>query len=138
MNDALFVRGFDRLSDLPGDAQRFVERQRTAAELVRERRPVDEFEDQRCAGWRVGEAVDGGDVGVVQRGHDPRFALQALQANGVADEPFRQHLQCDIAIKRTVVGAKHFTHAAFAELGDDRVRSNPIAEGIFHPNQAPF
>ena len=38
MDDALLVRGFERLGDLPRDRQRFVERQRPARDALGERR----------------------------------------------------------------------------------------------------
>ena len=34
MDDALLVRGFERLGDLPGDGQRFVERDRATRDAL--------------------------------------------------------------------------------------------------------
>ena len=49
MNDALLVRRFQRLGDLPRDGQRLVEWNRPACDAVGERRPVDQLQDQRGA-----------------------------------------------------------------------------------------
>ena len=58
MDDPLLVRRFERVGDLPGDRQRFVERERAACDPVGERRPLDQLEDQRVDAVRLFEAVD--------------------------------------------------------------------------------
>ena len=49
MDDALLVRRFERLGDLPRDRQRLVERNRPARDAVGERRPFDQLQDERRA-----------------------------------------------------------------------------------------
>ena len=48
MDDALLVRGFERLGDLPGDRQRVGERHRSARDEHRQIVAVDELHDE-CA-----------------------------------------------------------------------------------------
>ena len=47
MDDALLVRGFERLGDLPRDRQRLVERNRPPRDAVGERRSLDELHHER-------------------------------------------------------------------------------------------
>jgi hypothetical protein len=42
MNDALLVRRFERLGDLPRDRDGFVEGNRTLCDAIRERRPLNQ------------------------------------------------------------------------------------------------
>ena len=58
MDDALLVRGFERLGDLFRDRQRLVERNRAPRDAVRQRRPFDEFQHERRHAAGVFEAVD--------------------------------------------------------------------------------
>ena len=46
MDDALLVRGFERLGDLPRDGQRLVERDRPARDALGQVFALDELHDQ--------------------------------------------------------------------------------------------
>ena len=50
MDDALVVRGLQRLRDLADDVERFVQRHRSAREPVGKRLAVDELQHQRADG----------------------------------------------------------------------------------------
>ena len=86
MDDALLVRGFERLGNLLRDRQRLVDRNRSLRDAVGERRPSTS--SMTSAGHAVGlfEAVDGRDVRMVQRGEDLRFALEPCEALRVGGE----------------------------------------------------
>ena len=87
-----------------------------------QRRPLDEFEDQCLRALGVFQPVDGADVGVVQRGEDLGFPLEAGQAVGVGREGVRQDFERDtIPVELRVAGAEDFAHAARADLGGDGV-----------------
>ncbi len=47
MDDALLVRRLEGVADLPADAHRLVERNRSLGDAIRQRRPLDELEDER-------------------------------------------------------------------------------------------
>src|SRR5215510_13703594 len=68
---------------------------------------------------------------MIQRGEDLRFALEAGEALDVRGEGIRQHLQRDIAIQLGIVRPIHLAHAAFAEFGEDLIRSKALAD--HHP-----
>jgi hypothetical protein len=47
MNDAGFVRRFQRLGDLPRDGQGFVKRNRSLRDPIGEGEPIDKLQDER-------------------------------------------------------------------------------------------
>ena len=59
MDDALLVRGFERVGDLLRDRQRFVERDRAARDPLRQILALDQFHHERaCTPADFFEAVD--------------------------------------------------------------------------------
>ena len=66
MDDAGVVRGGERHSELAGDLQRLVDRDRAQTDPVRQGRPLDEFEHERADSLRVLDAVDRRDVRMIQ------------------------------------------------------------------------
>ena len=92
MNDSALVRVLETLAKLPGDRQRFVDRYRTARNTIGQRLPLDQFHHQRTPVIRLFEPVYGGDIGMIERGEDLGFALEASHAFGVGSKRFRQDL----------------------------------------------
>ena len=76
MDDALVVRGFERVGDLPRDAERLVERNRSLLDPLGQRRPFDQLHHQRV----LLDAVDRRDVRMIQRREHLRLAREARQA----------------------------------------------------------
>ena len=68
MDDALFVRRFQRFGNLPGDRQCLVERDRPLRDAVGERRAFDQLHHESADAVRPFEAIDLRDVGMIQRG----------------------------------------------------------------------
>ena len=73
MDDPLLVRGFEGL----GDRQRLINGNRALHDAVGQRRPLDQFHDERLHTIGIFEAVDLRDVRMVQRGKPFSFALEA-------------------------------------------------------------
>ena len=91
-----------------------------ARDSVGERGPVDELEDQRTRRLRgirgrVFDSVDGGDVGMIQRGEDSRFALETSQPVWIGEEGCGQPLDRDLSAQSLVVGAVDLAHPARTE-----------------------
>ena len=72
--DRLLVRRFQRLGDLLRDGQRVVNRIAPARDALREILGLDQFYHESLHSVGVLEAVDRGDVRMIQRGEDFRFA----------------------------------------------------------------
>ncbi len=119
MDDALLVRGLERLDDLPRNRQRLVERQRTLRDTVGQRRPLDELHHERARAATLFEAVDLRDVRVIERGQELRFALETREPIRVARERFEQDLDRDLPVEPRITGSIHLAHAARAERRHD-------------------
>ena len=79
MDDALFVGALHGVGDLPRDRQCFVKVERAARDAFGERQTLDEFEDEPFAPGDVFDAVDRGDMPVIERGENPRLTLEPLR-----------------------------------------------------------
>ena len=127
MDDALFVRRFERVGDLLRDRHRLVEGDRAALDTLGEIFAFDQLHDQRAGRSRLFEAVDLCDVRVVERGERLGLALEPRDALGVGGKGVGEDLQGDVAIEPRVAREIHLTHTTFAQLREDAVRSNRIA-----------
>jgi len=100
MDDALLMRGLERLGHLARDVQCFGERHGSALQPRGQRLPVDELHDQGSARGRVFETVDLRDVSVIQRREELRLARKPRDAVRVGCERLRQQLERDVATSR--------------------------------------
>jgi hypothetical protein len=123
MNDVPLVRGIKRLGDLPRDRQRVADRNCPAPDPLCQVFTFDQFHHQRGATSTLFEAMDVGDVRVVQRREELCFPLETRKALGIIGERIRQNLDCHIAFQLSVPRTPHFAHAAHADLGGDFVRA---------------
>ena len=129
MDDALLVGRLERIGDLPGDGDGFVDRHRPLCDPLREVGSVNQLHDQRANRQPVLEAVNLRDVGMIERGQRLRFAGKTRQTIGVAGEEVRQDLQRDVTIELGIPSAIDLAHAAGADGGDDLVRSKSCSRG---------
>ena len=115
MDDAGVMRGSERVGDLPGDRDRVVEREPAVREPIGQRRTFDELEDERFDALVALDAIERGDVGVIERREHLGLALEASQPIAIVGQGGRQHLDRHVAAEPLVVRAVHFTHAADAK-----------------------
>ena len=106
MHDAFFVRGLERVGDLPGVLERRFKRQRAF-----ERIALDQLHDQGVPF----HSVDLRNVGMVERSQDLGLALEAGHALAVAGKGFGQHLERNVALQPGIFGAIDLAHAARAD-----------------------
>jgi hypothetical protein len=88
---------------------------------------LDHLHGQEVRGVGLLEAVDGGDVGVVERRQHPRFALEGRQPFGVGGDVLRQHLDRNVAPELGVARAIHHTHPSRTQGREDLVGPDAIA-----------
>ena len=69
----------------------------------------------------IAEVVDGEDVGMGERRHGLRLALEADARLAVVGEVRWQYFDRDFTLEARVACAIHFAHPACAERGDERV-----------------
>ena len=132
MHDAAFVRGIERVGDLPGNGQCVADRQRPAdggeaADHLGQRLTIDELEDKRVYAVMLLQPVDGGDVAMIERGKRPGFALESRQPVGIGSKRGWQDLQGHVSAKLEVVRAVDLAHPADAEERRDLIRAEVSA-----------
>ena len=95
------------------------------------RRGLDQFEPERLHAIRFFEAVDCGDVRMVERGQQLRLTLETGDAIRITCEGFRQDLQRDLAIQLNIARAIDLAHSARPKGGENLVRAEarPIGQG---------
>jgi hypothetical protein len=132
---AFFVRGLERLGDLPRDGQGLGGPQGSALQAIRECRAFDELEDQRHEAVGFLQAVDGADGRMIERREQPGLTAEAGAALRVGNEMRRQEFERDLATQLGVARAIHLAHAAFAERGEDSIRAEIAAQHLRHSGE---
>ena len=116
MHDAVAVRVLEGAAGLLEDADRFLEAQGAGLlEDLAEGAALDALHRVPEEGAGGADAVDGDDVGVIERGGDLGLALEALGGVGAVGELQRQDLERDGAVELDFVGEVDERHAAAAE-----------------------
>ena len=132
MDDAVVVRGLQRRGNLDGDCYRFGNRDRTATDVDGQVLALDQFHDERGDPAALLDAVDVGDVRMVQRRQRLCFTLEAGEPVGVAGERLRQNLERDFPAQSGVGRAIHLSHAAFAQLVEHAKRADGLTNHRTH------
>ena len=104
-------------SGLPGDA-------------VLQRHAVQKLHGDEGLAVLLADVVNRADVGMVQRGRGLRFALKTVERLRIARDIFGQEFQRDEAVQARVLGLVDDAHAAAAELFDDAVVRDGLADPI--------
>ena len=115
MDDPLLVRGFERLGDLPRDGQGFGERHGSASNALRQILTFDKFHHEGGDAPALFDAVDRGDVWMVQGGEHFRFALKTREPIDLGREGRWQDLDRDLALESRVGRPIHLPHPAFPD-----------------------
>ena len=118
MHDADVVRRFERVGGLPRDLKGFIGRERALPNAIREGRPFDELHDQRDSAVGFLEAVDGGDVWVIQRRQDLGFAAETRQPIGIRGHQRGKNLDRDSTLQPAVGCLVDLAHSAGADLAN--------------------
>src|SRR5436309_4939847 len=136
-DDGAFVCGLDGPGDLAADLQRLAHRKRPAREPLRQGLALDQLEHQVGRAGGVLEPKDPGDVRMVERGQEPRLALEARQPFGILceglGEPFDRHLAPETRVARPV----DLAHPARAERRGDLVGAEAGTCSERHPDNLP-
>ena len=79
---------------------------RASSQSLRQCLALDEFEDERAYTAALLKAVDSGDVGMIQRREDLRFALESRQTLGISGEQIRQDFDRHVALQACIAGPR--------------------------------
>ena len=120
-----FSCAFERFRDLLGDGQRFFDRYGSIAfHALCSVSLGNQFHDQGMRGAGLFEAVDRGNVGMIQRRQHFRFALKTRDPLAIMRHCFRQDFDGHVAPELGVLRLIHLAHAARANLRADFVGAN--------------
>jgi hypothetical protein len=129
VNDAAFMRRFQRLGDLSRDGHRFLQSHRSLRDPIGERQPIDKLQNERARTAGVFDAVNMRDMGMIERGEHFRLTLKPRQAIAIGREGLREDLQGDVALETSIAGAVDLTHAPSPKRRKDVVRAELSAGG---------
>ena len=118
MDDPLLVRGLERLGDLSRDRERLIDRNCALNDPIGQRHTLDEFHYEGCGAAGAFDAVNERDVGVIQRGQRPGFAVETREPIGISRHSFRKYLDRHLPCEVDVGGGVNLAHAS----GTDRRR----------------
>ena len=117
-----------RFGDLASNRHGVAYCQRTRAEALGQRLPLDELEDESMNAVTLLEPVDGADVRMIQRCQQPRLALEPRATIRVGREDVRQNLDRHVAPERRIARTVDVTHPACAEERANLVRTKTLAD----------
>ena len=132
MNDALLVRGVERVGKSRGDPEELLGWQGALGDEDIERLALDELHGQEVDAARLLDRVDADDAGMIQGGECFRLALEPLEPLGASGHLGRQDFQGHVAAELCVFRAVDFAHSAGADRRDDLVRPEPGARWECH------
>jgi len=118
VDDPLLVGHLQGDGDLVGERENFVERERTARKSLRQVFALDQLQYEHLFAIVAFDAVDGGDVGVIQRCQQSGFAFEASEAVWVCGKRVGQKFQRDVAGQLVVTRAVHLAHATGTDFVD--------------------
>ncbi len=112
VDDAALVGGLQGVGDLPADLDGLGHRERSPGERLGQGLALHQLQHQMGGARVVLQPVDGGDVGMVQRGQDLGLAFESGQVSGVVGESVREGLDGHGAVEAGVAGAVDLAHSA--------------------------
>jgi len=94
---------------------------------IRQGLAVHQLHRERMDLARVFEAIDRGNMRMVQRRQDLRFLVETCKPFGIGREEVRQDFERDVTMELRVTRAINLAHAARTEQRDDLVRTKDSA-----------
>jgi hypothetical protein len=108
---------------------RAIHRQRPARDPLRQRLAGDVLEDEQLLAVRgLLDAVDAGDVRVVERREQLRLALEAREVLRLPRQRVREHFDRDRPLQPRIASEIDDAHAAATELALDGIRAERVRQ----------
>jgi len=101
---------------------------------VRTKQKLDQFEDKEVGSTESFKAVNGCNIGVIERSEQFGFTLESCDTIRVFGELFGQHLDRHIAAEPVILRLINLPHAALAQLVRDFVMRECFAD---HGHEVP-
>jgi len=116
------------IGDLNREFEQFVCLERLSGNALLERFALPILHHDKGLALVLPNVVNRADVRVIQRGGSLRFTLEPFQGLPVLGEFFREEFQGDGALELGVLGLVHHAHAAPAELLQNAVVRDGLAD----------
>src|SRR5437868_11621058 len=132
MDYSFGVRGIERVGHLNGPLFEDVDTHRLTGEALIESLALKQLHGDEALAVLLSDIVKRANIGMIQRRGRAGFALKSLQRLRIAGEFRRQKLERNVAAEARVFRLIHHSHAAGAELGEDAIVRDGLAEhGIY-------
>ena len=132
MNNTLFMRSFERLCDLLGYGEGFINGDRSLSNPISEGRSFDQLQHQRTGIVCFFDPVDSRNTGLVEARENLGFSLEPCKPIRISGKRFRQDLESHLPVQRGIGRLPHFTHPTFTDLGGDCVVAESCADAERH------
>src|SRR5262245_43847215 len=119
MDDTAVVRGFESVGDLKSQVERLFNGNPAALKPIRQRLAFHELqhEESRVAG--LFQAVDSGNIRMIESGEQLRFPLESRRTIGVTGESSRQEFDGDVSSELRVRRLINLSHTTCPEVARD-------------------
>ena len=124
------MRRIESIRNFDGEREKHLRLQRPPRDAMLQRQPVQKLHGDERLALMLANFVDGADVGMIQCGGSASFAAETFQSLRIAGKVFGKKLECDKATKLRVFGLVHHAHPAAAELFDDAVVRDGLADHL--------
>ena len=132
VDDAALVGIFQCFGNLFGDGQRILARQRALFDAVGKRGPIDQLHHQRRHVVGFFQAVDRGNIRMIERRENLCFALETRHALAVAGKLIREDFNGHVTAEACIMREINFAHASSAEQRRYLVGPQFCARGQTH------
>ncbi len=132
VDDALGMRGIERLGDVNADREQLLHLQRTIADEMLQRLAFQILHDDVGLIAFFADVINGADVGMIQGRRGLGLTPEAAERCGVASDIFRKEFQGDETMQARVFGLVNHAHPATTELLDHSVVRDVLADHFAH------
>ena len=128
VHDAGMMGSLEGVGDLTAEVEHHIDRQRSAVDPAAERAALEQLHHEKRQAVVLADVVHRADVRVIQRGRRARLALKSLGGDRILQQLRGEELDGDLASEAGVFGAIDHTHTALANLVDDSVMGDSLAD----------
>ena len=128
MHNSAGVSGIERVRNLDPQFQQLFNFEGMALDLVFEGCAVQILHGDECLALLLADVIDGADILMVQSGRRLRFALEAGERLRVSGNFIGEELERYKTVQPCVLGLVHNTHAPTADLLDNPVVRDGLAD----------
>src|SRR6185369_13058582 len=130
MNDAVRMGGIERVGDLYSQVKQQWQWQWVVGNALSQSRAIQILHRDKALVLRLADFVNHADVGMIEAGGGPRFPAEPFQHRGVFGDQLGQEFKSHHPAQLNVFGLVHNAHTPAAELLDDAVVRDRLADHL--------